>query len=58
MNMPKSRDIQVKIPSPKEIFNGFCLVTVKVLNSYDIIIMGILRKEVQKDVFTEGKQKH
>mgnify|MGYP007017363880 FL=1 len=23
MNMPKSRDIQVKIPSPKAIFNGF-----------------------------------
>ena len=34
MNMPKSRDIQVKIPSPKAIFNGFWLVTVKVLNSY------------------------
>ena len=32
--MPKSRDIQVKIPSPKAIFNGFWLVTVKVLNSY------------------------
>ena len=34
MNMPKSRDIQAKIPSPKVILNAFWLVTVKVLNSY------------------------
>ena len=34
MNMPKSRDIQGKMPSPKVILNAFCLVTVKVLNSY------------------------
>ena len=34
MNMPKSRDIQVKMPSPKVILNAFWLVTVKVLNSY------------------------
>ena len=36
MNMPKSRDMQVKIheKSPKAIFDGFCLVTVRVLNSY------------------------
>ena len=32
--MPKSRDIQAKIPLPKAIFIGFLLVTVKVLNSY------------------------
>ena len=34
MNMPKSRDMQAKMPSPKVIFNAFWLVTVKVLNSY------------------------
>ena len=34
MNMPKSRDIQVKMSSPKVILNTFWLVTVKVLNSY------------------------
>ena len=34
MNMSKSRDIQVKMPSPKVIFYAFWLVTVKVLNSY------------------------
>ena len=36
MNMPKSRDIQAKMPSPKVILNAFWLVTVKVLNSYDM----------------------
>ena len=36
MNMPKTRDIQVKMPSPKVILNAFGLVTVKVLNSYEI----------------------
>ncbi len=35
MNMPKSRDIQAKMPSPKVILNAFWLVTVKVLNSYE-----------------------
>ena len=34
MIMPKSRDIQAKMPSPKVILNAFWLVTVKVLNSY------------------------
>ena len=34
MDMPKSRDIQAKMPSPKVILNAFLLVTVKVLNSY------------------------
>ena len=34
MNMPKSQDIQAKMPSPKVILNAFWLVTVKVLNSY------------------------
>ena len=33
-NVPKSRDIQAKIPLPKAIFVGFLLVTVNVLNSY------------------------
>ena len=35
MNMPKSQDIQAKMPSPKVILNAFLLVTVKVLNSYE-----------------------
>ena len=35
MNMPKSRDIQAKMPSPKVILNAFLLVAVKVLNSYE-----------------------
>ena len=35
MNMPKSRGLHAKIPSPKAIFIGFLLVTVKVLNSYE-----------------------
>ena len=39
MNMPKSRDIQAKIPSPKVILNAFWLVTVKGLNSYEKIQM-------------------
>ena len=34
MYMSKFRDIQVKMPSPKVIWNAFWLVTVKVLNSY------------------------
>ena len=34
--MPKSRDIQAKMPSPKVILNAFLLVTVKLLNSYDV----------------------
>lgn len=42
MYMSKSRDIQVKMPSPKVIWNAFWLVTVKVLNSYKIIIFGLI----------------
>ena len=34
MKMPKSRDIQAKMSSPKVILYTFWLVTVKVLNSY------------------------
>ena len=37
MNMPKSRGLHAKIPSPKAIFIGFLLVTVKVLNSYEYL---------------------
>ena len=33
--LPKSRDIQSKMPSPKVIWNAFWLVTVRILNSYD-----------------------
>lgn len=32
----KSRDIQVKMPSPKVIFNAIFPVPVKVLNSYKV----------------------
>ena len=39
MNMPKSRELQAKIPSPKAIFIGFLIVTVKVLNSYDLFFV-------------------
>ena len=34
MNMPKSRDIRAKMPSPKVILNAFLPATVKELNSY------------------------
>ena len=44
MNMPKSRDIQAKMLSPKVILNVFWLVTVKVLNSYDSFIIKNSRK--------------
>ena len=37
MNMPKSREFQAKSPSPKAIFIGFLLVTMKVLSSYEKI---------------------
>ena len=36
MNMPKSRDIQAKMPSPNVIFNSIFSVPVKVLNSYKV----------------------
>ena len=39
MNMPKFRGLHAKIPSPKAIFIGFLLVTVKVLNSYVVFII-------------------
>ena len=45
MNMPKSRDIQAKMPSPKVILNAFWLETVKVLNSY---------KQIQKGETTDS----
>ena len=35
MNMPKSRDIHAKIPSPKAILLNFGFVSVKVLNRYE-----------------------
>ena len=36
MNMPKSRDIQAKMTSPKVIFNAIFPVPVKILNSYKV----------------------
>ena len=50
MNMPKSRDIQAKMPSPKVILNAFWHVTVKVLNSY-VYIRLMLRREVRSVSF-------
>jgi len=35
MHANQSQDIQAKIPALEAIFNGFLLVTVKVLNSYE-----------------------
>ena len=37
MNMPKSRDMQVKMPLTKVILNAFLHVTVKALSSYRFI---------------------
>ena len=37
MFLPKSRDMQAKMPSPKVILNAFWFVTEKVLNSYVMI---------------------
>lgn len=42
MYMSKSRDIQVKMPSPKVIWNAFWLVTVKVLNSYTVFLLYLI----------------
>ena len=42
MNMPKSRDIRAKMPSPKVILNAFLLVTVKVLNSYTVFLLYLI----------------
>ena len=50
MNMPKSRDIQAKMPSPKVILHAYWHVTVKVLNSYVYIIL-MLRREVRSVSF-------
>ena len=36
MNMPKARDIQAKMTSPKVIFNAIFPVPVKILNSYKV----------------------
>ncbi len=36
MNMPKSRDIQAKIPLPQAIWNEFWLVTVNGVNSESV----------------------
>jgi len=37
MHANQSQDIQAKIPALEAIFNGFLLVTVKVLNSYELL---------------------
>ena len=55
--MPKSRDIQAKMPSPKVILNAFLLVTVKVLNSYEEFTLSkeIKTGRVSKSIKTHRK---
>ena len=59
--MPKSRDIQEKMPSPKVILNAFLLVTVKVLNSYLQLMKNrtamICVMEEKKDITMEETQR-
>ena len=54
INMPKSRDIQAKMPSPKVILIAFLLVTVKVLNSY---FYATIQQVVSHEVFCNLKYK-
>ena len=53
--MPKSRDIQAKMPSPKVILNAFLLVTVKVLNSYEEFT---LSKEIKTGRISKSIKTH
>ena len=54
MNMPKSRDIQAKMPSPKVILNAFLLVTVKVLNSYVLFMIERTSREQNSRILLYG----
>ena len=54
MNMPKSRDIQAKMPSPKVILHAFWHVTVKVLNSY--VYIRLMRRREVRSVSFESKR--
>ena len=52
MNMPKSRGIQAKMPSPKVM--AFWHVTVKVLNSY--VYIRLMRRREVRSVSFESKR--
>ena len=54
MNMPKSRDIRAKMPSPKVILNAFLLVTVKVLNSYVLFMIERTSREQNSRILLYG----
>ena len=54
MNMPKSRDIRAKMPSPKVILNAFLLVTVKVLNSYVLSMIERTSREQNSRILLYG----
>ncbi len=57
MNMPKSRDIRAKMPSPKVILNAFLLVTVKVLNSYVLFMIERTSREQNSRILLYGGMK-
>ena len=54
MNMPKSRDIRAKMPSPKVILNAFLLITVKVLNSYVLFMIERTSREQNSRILLYG----
>ena len=56
MNMPKSRDIHAKIPSPKAILLNFGFVSVKVLNRYEIYNIGGIDENRLKELYTKLEQ--
>ena len=56
MNMPKSRGIHAKIPSPKAILLNFGFVSVKVLNRYEIYNIGGIDENRLKELYTKLEQ--
>ncbi len=56
MNMPKSRDMHAKIPSPKAILLNFGFVSVKVLNRYEIYNIGGIDENRLKELYTKLEQ--
>ena len=56
MNMPKSRDMHAKIPSPTAILLNFGFVSVKVLNRYEIYNIGGIDENRLKELYTKLEQ--
>ena len=56
MNMPKSRDMHAKIPSPKAILLNFGFVSVKVLNRYEIYNIRGIGENRLKELYTKLEQ--